>query len=292
MRRRYPQIPLDSSVVVITGGARGIGRATAELLHDIGAIVWIGDIDFEQAQATADCLGPGAFAFPLDVTSRQSWAEFRETIIERHDYIDVLINNAGIMPAGGFLDEPDDDSFATLDINTMGLVLGMRAVLPTMIEHGRGHVINVASMAGKVPIPGLAVYNASKYAAVGLSAAVRAEFAGTGVSISTVLPCAVRTGLSSGIPLGQGLPTVNPEDVAAAIVRNCATRKAEVAVPGYAIVWDALRAVVPEPLLRTAMRLLRADRVLTAVDDGQRAEYRSRMRQHVGAVTRGGRITS
>ncbi|MCW4352247.1 SDR family NAD(P)-dependent oxidoreductase [Hoyosella sp. YIM 151337] len=288
MRKRYPHIALDSSVVIVAGGAGGIGRATAALLHDIGAIVWIGDIDVAEAQAVAHDLGPGAFAYPLDVTSRQSWTELCAAVIERHERIDVLINNAGIMPAGGFLDGPDDEVIATFDINTLGLVLGMRAVLPLMVRQGRGHIINVASMAGKVPIPGLAVYNASKFAAVGLSAAVRAEFDRSGVSVSAVLPCGVRTSLSSGIPLGQGLPTVEPEDVARAIIRNCETRRAEVAVPGYAIVWDVVRAVVPEPVLRAAMRILRADRVLTAVDESQRITYRSRMRGHVRAVTRAG----
>lgn len=260
MRRRYPPIPLDTSVVIIAGGARGIGRATAELLHDIGAIVWIADIDAAQAEETAHELGPGAFAVPLDVRSKESWAALRSAVIERHDHIDVLINSAGIMPVGGFLDGSDDEAVATLDINTHGLVLGMRTVLPHMVGRGRGHIVNIASMAGKVPIPGLAVYNASKFAAVGLSSSVRAEFRHSGVSISSVLPCAVRATTTSGTPLRLRLPTVDPELVAHAIVRNCQTRKGEVAVPAYTIMWDVVRAMLPEPLLHAAMRMLRTDR--------------------------------
>ncbi len=83
-------------------------------------------------------------------------------------------------------------------INVQGLVHGLRSVLPGMIARGRGHVVNVASMAGKIPLPGMAVYNASKFAAVGLTAAVRREYAATGVSVSAVLPSAVRTELASG----------------------------------------------------------------------------------------------
>ena len=86
----------------------------------------------------------------------------------------------------------------------------MRVVLPAMVERGSGHVVNVASMAGKFPVPGMAVYNASKFAALGLSLAVRAEFAATGVSVSTVLPSAVRTGLASGVPSGTACRPSTP----------------------------------------------------------------------------------
>src|SRR5439155_18078180 len=114
-----------------------------------------------------------------------------------------------------------------------GLINGMQLVMPHMIERGRGHVVNVASLAGKMAAPGMAVYNASKFAAVGLSAAVRVEYAHTGVSVSAVLPTAVRTRLTDGVPLGRGLPTVDPEDIAKAIVGSVRTRKAELPVPGY-----------------------------------------------------------
>jgi short-subunit dehydrogenase len=198
-------------------------------------------------------------------------------VSERFGSIDVLVNNAGVMPLGGFLDEADALSATTLDVNVWGLINGMRVVLPSMIERGRGHVVNVGSMAGKMPVPGMAVYNASKFAALGLSLAVREEFAHTGVSVSAVLPSAVRTGLVAGVPLGRGMPIVDPEQVARAIVASVRTRRAEITVPGYLRLFDVVNAVVPEPLFRLGRRLLDDARALTALDHDARHEYEQRV---------------
>jgi hypothetical protein len=153
----------------------------------------------------------------------------------------------------------------------------MRLVLPAMIEQGSGHVVNVASMAGKLPVPGMAVYNASKFAARGLSLAVREEIDGTGVSVSVVLPSAVRTDLASGVPLGRGMPTVDPEHVARAIVGSVRTRRAEIPVPGYLRLFDMVEALVPEPLLRLGRRLIDDRRALTSIDPDARREYEQRV---------------
>ena len=177
---RYPKIDLEGAVAAVTGGARGTGKATSDLLAANGATVCIGDLE------GAD--GPNGYA--VDVTSRESFAEFMGAVLDRFGRIDILVNNAGVMPLGDFLSEADAISATTLDVNVWGLIHGMRLVLPNMIERGSGHVVNVSSMAGKLVVPGLAVYNASKFAAVGLSAAVREEYRHTGVSVTAVLPSA------------------------------------------------------------------------------------------------------
>jgi short-subunit dehydrogenase len=259
----YPKIELDGAVVVVTGGARGIGKATSDLFAANGATVCIGDLD------GAD--GPNGYT--LDVTSRDSFTEFTGAVLDRFGRIDILVNNAGIMPLGDFLSEADAISATTLDVNVWGLIHGMRIVLPHMIERGRGHVVNVASMAGKLVVPGMAVYNASKFAAVGLSAAVREEYRGTGVSVTAVLPSAVRTRLASGVPLGHGMPTVEAEDVARAIVGSVANRRAEITVPRYLAGWDVLNAAVPEPVMRLGRKLIGDRRALTSVEHDVRAEY-------------------
>src|SRR5215213_6473539 len=220
----YPRIAVDDAIVLVTGGARGIGKATSDLFVARGATVCAGDLD-------------GA-RYTVDVTSRDSFAAFVAAVIDRYGRIDVLVNNAGVMPLGDFVSEDDAISRTTLDVNVWGLIHGMRAVMPHMVERGRGHVVNVASMAGKLAVPGLAVYNASKFAAVGLSAAVRAEYRSSGVSVSAVLPSAVRTRLASGVPLGHGMPTVDADDVARAIVSSVRRRRAEIAVPRYLAGWD------------------------------------------------------
>jgi len=258
----YPKIALDGAVVAVTGGARGIGKATADLFTARGAVVCVGDLD----PASADAL-------VVDVTARESFGAFVDTVIDRHGRIDILVNNAGVMPLGDFLSEDDAISRTTLEVNVWGLIHGMRAVMPHMVERGRGHVVNVASMAGKLVVPGMAVYNASKFAAVGLSAAVREEYRGSGVSVSTVLPSAVRTRLASGVPLGHGMPTVDAEDVAQAIVGSVRRRRAEITVPRYLAGWDLVNAAVPEPAMRLGRRLIGDRRALTSVQHDVRAAY-------------------
>jgi NADP-dependent 3-hydroxy acid dehydrogenase YdfG len=259
----YPKIELDGAVVAVTGGARGIGKATADLFASRGATVCVGDLDLADT--------PNAFV--VDVTSRDSFGAFVEAAIGRHGRIDILVNNAGVMPVGDFLSEDDAISKTTLDVNVWGLIHGMRAVMPHMLDRGRGHVVNVASMAGKLVVPGLAVYNASKFAAVGLSGAVREEYRSSGVSVSTVLPSAVRTRLASGVPLGHGMPTVEAEDVARAVVGSVRRRCAEITVPRYLSGWDLLNAATPEPVMRLGRKLIGDRRALTSVQHDVRAAY-------------------
>jgi short-subunit dehydrogenase len=152
----------------------------------------------------------------------------------------------------------------------------MRVVLPAMVERGRGHVVNVASLAGKFPLQGLAVYNATKFAAVGLTAAVRLEMAGTGVSVTCVLPSAVRTELSSGIDLGL-LPTVDPEDIAEAIVASVKSRAAEIAVPSYVGFATKTVPFVPESAFRLLRRLAHDDAAISRVDPAVRQRYLDRV---------------
>lgn len=268
---RYPAIEVRDAVVAITGGARGIGRATATEFAARGATVCVGDLD----------AASGVPSFPLDVTDRESFDAFTAAVTERFGRIDVLVNNAGVMPLGGFLEEADAVGRTTFDVNVQGLVHGLRSVLPGMIARGRGHVVNVASMAGKIPLPGMAVYNASKFAAVGLTAAVRREYAATGVSVSAVLPSAVRTELASGVRLGGALPTVDPEDVAKAIAGTLKTRRAETPVPRWLAGWDLLAALTPEPVMAWARGLIGDDRALKELDPEGRAGYVSRVAKQV-----------
>ncbi len=274
---RYPKLELAGASVLVTGGGRGIGRATAEAFAAKGAKVVIGDLDRDAAEDTARSLGRGVLGLGLDVRDRASFQAFVDEATKRNGPVSVLVNNAGVMPLGAFVDEADRTSRLTLEVNVWGLVLGMRLVLPGMVARGRGHVVNVASMAGKIPVAGMAVYNASKFAAVGLSAALRTELSGTGVSVSAVLPSAVRTALASGVPLGGGMPTVDPEDVAEAVVSSCSSRRAEIPVPGLLGGWDLLSALVPEPVMAFGRSFLDDRRALTSIDTEGRRAYAERV---------------
>ncbi|CAM4006630.1 SDR family oxidoreductase [Tsukamurella strandjordii] len=273
---------LNGAVVVITGGARGIGAATARLFAQQGATVWIGDVDVEVAAETARGI-PGAHAGRLDVTDRASWTAFLSEVTAESGPVDVLVNNAGVMPLGHFETEAESTTDLILDVNVRGMLNGMRATIPSMVTRGRGHVVNVASMAGMIPIPGMLTYNASKFAALGASLGARREYDGTGVAVCAILPAAVRTELSSGAQLGGALPTVDPEDVAAAALDTLRTRAARTSVPKWvAPGWSLVEAFVPEPVERLARRLA-GDRRALDVDGSARKAYTDRIERHASA---------
>lgn len=275
---RYPRIDLAGASVAITGGGRGIGRATAALFAARGARVAIGDLDAQAAIVAAkDIDGLGV---ALDVTDPASFQNFIVEAEAAHGPIDVLVNNAGVMPNGDFLQLGLASDRMTMEVNLFGVIHGMRAVLPGMLERGSGHVVNVASLAGKFPVKGLAAYNASKFAVVGLTAATRLEYADSGVSISAVLPSAVDTALASGLDM-RPIPKVKPEAIAAAVVDSVASRRAEVAVPGYVGVLADVAAVTPTPILDRFRRIIRDDRALAA-DSPEREAYREGLHQQEG----------
>lgn len=271
---RTPRV--DGSVVVISGGARGIGAETAELFCHLGATVWIGDVDADVAAATATQLH--CHSAHLDVTSRESWDRFLAEVAAASGPVDVLVNNAGVMPLGAFDAETAATTGLILDVNVRGLLHGMQAVIPAMVARGTGHVVNIASMAGMIPIPGMVTYNASKFAALGASLAARREYSGTGVTVSAVLPAAVRTELASGAPLGRGLPTVDPDAVARAVVRTLHTRAARTSVPGWvAPAWSLVDALVPEFVQRWVRARVDDRRALTGIDATARRAYLDRL---------------
>ena len=147
-------LSLRGRIVAITGGARGIGKATARALVLKGAKVAIGDLDRELAEQTAAEIGGDTLALELDVTRRDSFEGFLDQVEERLGSLDVLINNAGIMPLGRFVEEDDATAQRMVDINVHGVMYGMKLALPRMQRRGSGHLVNIASQAGKTGFPG------------------------------------------------------------------------------------------------------------------------------------------
>ena len=169
-----------------------------------GAKVAIGDLDKPLAEQAAAELGGETVGLELDVTRRDSFANFLDQVSERLGPLDVLINNAGIMPIGPFTSEDDATARRMIDINLHGVIYGMKLALPGMRQRGRGHIVNLASQAGKAGLPGGATYCATKHAVIGLSEAVRAELRDTEIEVSVVMPAVVNTELGSGSPTPPG----------------------------------------------------------------------------------------
>ncbi|MGH2952711.1 MAG: SDR family oxidoreductase [Solirubrobacterales bacterium] len=271
-------LELDGAVAGVTGGARGIGLATAAELAERGTTVWIGDLDADEAERAADRLGDEVRSAPLDVTERDSFAAFLDAVEAASGPPDVLVNNAGIMPLGAFLDENEEVSERTIAVNLAGVINGMRLALPGMVERRRGHIVNLSSMMAKLPVPGAAVYTATKHAVLGLTDTVREEVAGSGVTLTTVLPSITRTELISGIPLPRGVPTTAPEDVARAIADSCANGRKQVPVPRWLGAYDAVDAALPDRVLGAVRRVLDDRRALDRLDAEARADYERRAR--------------
>jgi NAD(P)-dependent dehydrogenase (short-subunit alcohol dehydrogenase family) len=267
--------PLSGRVVAITGGARGIGRATAEALVRKGARVAIGDVDLALAESTAAELGGGVVALPLDVTDRDSFAAFLDGAGEQLGPVDVLINNAGIMPIGPFTAESDAIAQRIVDINLHGVLLGCKLALEGMLPRGSGHIVNVASQAGKAGFAGGATYCASKHAVVGLTTSLADELAGTGVDVSCVMPAIVKTELSAGMAASRFVKPVEPEDVADAIVAALEHPRLNVHVPKAAAV-TAYVGMLPVGARRRLERLFNAEQALLKADPAARAGYEAR----------------
>jgi NADP-dependent 3-hydroxy acid dehydrogenase YdfG len=268
--------PLNGKVAAITGGARGIGRATAQAFIREGMKVAIGDLDLQAAQRTAAELGAGTIGLALNVTDRESFARFLDEVESSLGPVDVLVNNAGIMQLGRFVDEDDATAHRMIDINLHGVIWGMKLVLPRMQTRNRGHVINIASQAGKAGFPGGATYCATKHAVVGLSEAVRAELLDTGIDVSYVMPAVVKTELGSGLMDARGVKKLEPEEVADAIVDALRHGTIDVWVPSSTKAINRVLTLVPRRGAEAIARLLRADRILAEPDAGVRRSYEER----------------
>jgi NAD(P)-dependent dehydrogenase (short-subunit alcohol dehydrogenase family) len=225
---------IRGKTIAITGAARGIGFATAKALLGRGARVVIGDRDVAfQESAVADLTKLGQVSgYPLDVTDRESFATFLDKArTDGQGHIDVLINNAGVMPIGPFLEQSERAIRSSIEVNLYGVITGCQLALPAMIERRSGHIINIASLSGLIPVPGQVVYVGAKFGVVGLSAALADEVAPHGVDVSVIMPPFTNTELISGTKSSGAIKPVEPEDIAAAVIKTLEKPKTHVSVP-------------------------------------------------------------
>ena len=263
-------------VVAITGGARGIGLATATVLHSLGAKVAIGDIDRSAVKEASKGLGL-EISRRLDVTDRRSFSDFLDTVEERLGTVDVLVNNAGVIAVGSAVDEADAVTERVLDVNIFGVILGTKLAAQRMLPRGHGHVINIASVGSLLPVEGTATYCATKHAVLAYTDAVRMENRGSGVHFSAILPVLVNTDMIAGAGHARGFKNVEPEDVARAVAGVIVKPKPRVFVPRSFGVVVSTQRHLPQRVSEAIGRALGTGRVFTSeVDVDKRTAYARR----------------
>lgn len=260
-------------VIAITGGARGIGRATAQQLAARGARVAIGDIDAETARATATELGV-EWAW-LDVTDRASVAAFLDEVTRRLGAVDVLVANAGVMALWPLVDEPAEVTEHQLDVNVRGALHCLQEALPRFEAGAGGQVVIMSSVLGKAGLPGAAVYSATKHAVIGLAHAARRETSRR-VRISVVAPSLVATELAAGVRRRGLVPILDPDDVAATIVGVVERPRAEVVRPRWLAALLRARVVLPTWVVEAFIVALGGSRLLRDHDRHERGRYHHR----------------
>lgn len=271
---------LNGKVVAITGGARGIGKTTARALVGKGCRVAIGDLDSGLAEGAAAELGGGSVGLALDVSDRASFRRFLDEAERQLGPIDVVVNNAGLMPVTPFVEESDASIRRQLDVNLYGVIVGTQLAIERMRPRRSGHVVNIASSAGKAGVPGIATYSATKHAVVGLTEAVRAEHADDGIEFSYVMPITVNTQLIEGLKDQRGVKRVEPEDVANEIIDALETGKVDVYVPKQLRATVMMGGLMPRKAREAVARLMGVDKVMTEVDPQARKSYEERVAAH------------
>ena len=246
-------------VVIVTGAASGIGRALAEALARREAIVILTDINrqlLDEVAASMAASGYRSEAVPVDVSDHDAVAKLVTDTVDRHGRLDYMFNNAGIAVGAEVRDCAIDDWCKVIDVNLNGVINGVDAVYPIMVQQGFGHIVNTASIEGLIPFPGTVSYAASKYGVVGLSNSLRIEGADLGVKVSVVCQGYIKTPIfhtSKLIKIDRekmlaSLPErlgITPDECAEVILRGVERNRAIIVVTWFAKVLWLLQRISP-----------------------------------------------
>ncbi len=200
---------MKDKVIAITGASSGIGEAIARELAARGARLILGARRLDRLEALADELGGSVLPFSLDVTDRTRFQEFVAAAVEKFGRLDVLINNAGIMPLSPLEANLVEEWEATVDVNIKGVLYGISAALPQFRKQDSGHLINVSSVAGHLVFPGASVYCATKFAVRALSEGFRQE-AGPNIRTTILSPGTTRSELGQTITHADTVRAIEP----------------------------------------------------------------------------------
>ncbi len=239
---------IEGAVAVITGASRGIGRATARALHDRGATVGLIARSGDELDALAAELGAEVAVARADVAERDQLQAALGHLAGVLGPVDILVNNAGIGAYASMLEEDPGAYERLMRVNYLGTVYATRAVLDSMVARRRGHIVNVASVAGRLGAPFEAAYSASKFAVVGMSESLAAEVHPFGIAVSLINPGPVDTDFANarGVPFQRSVPRpVSAERVATAVVKAIEEDRFEQSLPRWLRVGSVARAVAP-----------------------------------------------
>lgn len=243
-------------VAMVTGASSGIGAALAERLAKDGFRLVIGARRGGMLSQVAErlrAMGAEVLDLPLDVRDPQSLRAFVAAAEQRFGRVDLLVANAGVGGGGKLAELEDEQIAAMVETNLLGVVRAARAALPGMLARGSGQIVVIASVAGAIPLPGLALYSATKAGLIALCEGLRREVGHRGVAVSVVLPGFIATEMTKqqGIPLRMPPPSI----VANAVARLWRTRRRLVVVPGFYRVLIALARSMPRAVDWAARRI-------------------------------------
>jgi len=247
--------------VFITGGGSGIGRSLALRFATEGAELHLADLNLAAAEDVSRAIasaGGRAKGWHLDVTDTAAIAGVRRGILDESGPVDVLVNNAGIVHGGAFLDVPLDRHEATFRVNTLAMVAVTHTFLPDLVARPEAHIVTIASAAGFTGLPFGSTYAASKWAAIGFSESIRLELleqSRPGVHVTIVCPGYVGTGLFEGARALRLTRILTPERVADLTVRAVLANREMVMTPWVVALGPALTGLLPRRVVDWTARL-------------------------------------
>jgi short-subunit dehydrogenase len=255
---------LEGKRVLITGGARGIGRALAVQLAAEGANTVLADVEQALLPDAADAVRASAgrvSTYTLDVTDSVSIAELRERLIRDEGPVDMLVNSAGVVFGGPFLEVSMEEHFKTYRVNLLGLVAVTRAFLPDLISRPQAHLVNIASASGFIGLPLASTYASSKWAVIGFTDSIRLELKMQGhhhVRAVAVCPSYVSTGMFDGARAPRMTRILTPEKVARLTVRAIKRNRPYVLTPWLVKVTPPLKGLLPDTIFNLVAKVFGA----------------------------------
>lgn len=273
---RFREKSVKGDVALITGAASGIGRLMALRLAKEGATIVIWDMnDVDAAKVAQEIVAAGgkAASYKVNVADRHNVYACAREVLEKFGQVDILINNAGIVSGKKLFEADDARSELTIAVNTTALLWTTKAFLPKMMERKKGHVVTIASNAGRVGLAGMTDYSASKFGAVGFAESLRSEMRYACPEIMTTMVCPgyIATGMFKGAQMRSTIPAMDPivnllmpvlepEYVADKVITAIKRNQTILVMPKFAYLSWLFRAILPTSQLDLAMDILGVSR--------------------------------